>query len=102
VTERGLAAERTALAWQRNGLSLAAAGAAVTRGIPGSGVADRPVVGVVVVALGLVAWAVTLLSERRRSRTTPRPVARPSDLLPIAAATTLVGAVLLVLVAWPR
>jgi uncharacterized membrane protein YidH (DUF202 family) len=101
VKERGLAAERTALAWQRNGLSLAASGAAVTRGIPDSGVTDRPAVGVVVVAIGLLAWTVATLSERHRSRTSPRPVARAADLLPIAASTTLVGVVLLVLVAWP-
>ena len=41
---RGDAADRTALAWQRSGLALAATGAVVARGVPTSGVGNRPVI----------------------------------------------------------
>ena len=101
MSDRGLASERTALAWQRSGLALAATGAAVARGIPGSGVADRPVLGAVVVAVGLAAWIVTAAAERRRRRPAVRPTAEVADLATVAGMTVLVGVTLLVVAAWP-
>ena len=98
----GGAADRTALAWQRSGLSLAATGAVVARGLPGSTVADRPGLGAAVAVLGVVVWLVAAASERRRRRATVRPVATVADLAPLAGATTVVGVALLVLAAWPR
>ena len=98
---QGSAAARTALAWERSGLSLAATGAVVARGVPGSGVANRPVVGTAVALLGLSVWVVTALSERRRRRATFRPVATPGDLALLSVATVVVGVVLFVVAAWP-
>jgi uncharacterized membrane protein YidH (DUF202 family) len=95
------AAARTALAWQRSGLALAATGAAVARGVPGSGVGDRPVVGALVTILGLSVWLVTSVAERRRQQHVERPVARVADLGLLAGATVVVGVVLFVLAAWP-
>jgi uncharacterized membrane protein YidH (DUF202 family) len=97
----GSAAGRTALAWERSGLSLAATGAVVARGLPGSGVANRPVVGTAVAVLGLSVWVVTALAERRRRRATHRPIATPGDLVLLSGATVVVGLVLFVLAAWP-
>ena len=95
------AAARTALAWQRSGLALAATGAAVARGVPGSGVGNRPVLGALVAVLGLSVWLVTSMTERRRAAATHRPTATLGDLLPLAAATVVVGVLLFVLAAWP-
>ncbi len=95
------AAARTALAWQRSGLALAATGAVVARGVPGSGVGNRPVVGALVAVLGLGVWLVTSVVERRRADAPRRPVATVADLAPLALATALVGVALLVLAAWP-
>jgi uncharacterized membrane protein YidH (DUF202 family) len=44
----GLARERTHMAWTRTAISFAAAGAAILK--------DRPVAGIIVLALGLVTW----------------------------------------------
>ena len=101
MSDPGSAAARTALAWERSGLSLAATGAVVARGIPGSGVANRPLVGTAVAVLGLSVWLVTALSERRRRRAAIRPIATPADLALLSVATVVVGAVLFVLAAWP-
>ena len=95
------AAARTALAWQRSGLALAATGAVVARGVPGSGVGDRPVLGAFVAVLGLSVWLVTSVTERRRREAPRRPAASVADLAPLALATTVVGVVLLALAAWP-
>ena len=95
------AAARTALAWERSGLSLAATGAVVARGVPGSGVNHRPLLGAAVALLGLAVWAVTALSERRRRRTLDRPVATVGDLALLSGATVVVVVVLFVLAAWP-
>ena len=95
------AAARTALAWERSGLSLAATGAVVARGVPGSGVANRPLLGAAVALLGLSVWVVTALSERRRRRAAFRPVATTGDLALLSGATVVVGVVLFVLAAWP-
>ena len=96
------AAARTALAWERSGLSLAATGAVVAKGVPGSGVVDRPVVGAIVALLGLSVWVVTAVGERRRRRHARRPVATVGDLALLSGASVVVGTVLLVLAAWPR
>ena len=97
----GDAAARTALAWQRSGLALAATGAVVARGVPTSGVGNRPVLGALVAVLGLSVWLVTSVTERRRQEARRRPVATVTDLAPLALATATVGVVLLVLAAWP-
>jgi uncharacterized membrane protein YidH (DUF202 family) len=98
----GDAAVRTALAWQRSGLALAATGAAVARGVPGSGVGDRPVAGALVTVLGLSVWLVTSVAERRRRAAARRPAATMGDVVPLAAASVVVGLILFVLAAWPR
>jgi uncharacterized membrane protein YidH (DUF202 family) len=88
------AAERTRLAWQRSGLSLVGCGLVIARGVPvGHRVAGRPVVGMIVLVLGLAAWGVALRQERvRASRLgTPREAARLSDLAPVAIGTFLIG-----------
>ena len=95
------AAVRTALAWQRSGLALAATGAVVARGVPGSGVGHRPAIGAFVAVLGLSVWFVTSVTERRRRRASRRPTATVTDLAPLAVATTVVGVVLVVLAGWP-
>jgi uncharacterized membrane protein YidH (DUF202 family) len=95
------AAARTALAWQRSGLALAATGAVVARGVPGSGVGNRPALGALVALLGLSVWLVTSVTERHRAAATHRPTATVADLVPLAAATVVIGVVLLVLAAWP-
>ena len=94
------AAARTALAWQRSGLALAATGAAVARGVPGSGVGNRPALGALVVVLGFSVWLVTSVTERRRAAATSRPVATVADVAPLAVATVAVGLILLVIAAW--
>jgi uncharacterized membrane protein YidH (DUF202 family) len=95
------AAARTALAWQRSGLALAATGAVVGRGVPGSGVGNRPLLGALVAVLGLSVWLVTSLTERHRAAATHRPTATMADLAPLAVATVVVGLLLFVLAAWP-
>ena len=95
------AAARTALAWERSGLSLAATGGVVAQGIPGSGVSERPVLGSAVAALGLAVWVLTALAERRRRREVHRPVATTADLALLSGTTVVVGVVLLALAAWP-
>ena len=100
------AVERTRLAWQRSGLSLAGAGLVIARGVPVSGgVTGRPAVGVLVLVLGLLAWGIGLRQERVRAKRigTPREAAMLSDLLPVAIGTFLIGiAGLVVDVLFPR
>jgi uncharacterized membrane protein YidH (DUF202 family) len=88
------AVERTRLAWQRSGLSLAGCGLVIAHGVPaGTGVAGRPALGLFVLVLGLGAWAIGLRQERRRARRigTARETARLSDLAPIALGTFFIG-----------
>ena len=100
------AAERTRLAWQRSGLSLAGCGLVIARGVPiKGGVKGKPALGLAVLVLGLAAWAIGLRQERRRAKRigTARDVAALSDLAPIAIGTFLVGvAALLVDLLLPR
>ena len=101
TADRGLAAERTALAWQRNGVSLVAAGIAIARGLPTDGRLDgRPAVGVAVALLGVVTFLVSRRQASRRARHAGlgRPTAEPSDLWPVAASTSLVALAAAVLV----
>ena len=93
--DRGLAAERTTLAWRRNGVSLIAAGLAIVRGIPAPsrGIDGRPVLGLGVLALGVLTFAVGARQAARRARhlDAGRPAADLADLWPVTAATTLVA-----------
>jgi len=98
--DRGLAPERTALAWNRSGLALLACGAAVARGFPPAGFSARHVVGVVVLVLGGFTWAMGTYEARRRSRPgRARPTATRRDLLPVVVGTTGVGMAAFVLAA---
>lgn len=99
----GLAAERTTLAWRRSGLSVVAVGAAIARGVPNvDSVPARPLIGLLVVALGGLAFAVSARQAAVRARRTDaaRPTAQRHELAPVTAATTLValGAAIVVLV----
>jgi len=90
----GASVERTRLAWQRSGLSLVACGLLIARGVPiDGGVGGRPSLGLVVLLLGLAAWAVGLRQERVRAKRigTPRDAAVMSDLAPVAIGTFLIG-----------
>jgi uncharacterized membrane protein YidH (DUF202 family) len=103
---RASAVERTRLAWQRSGLSLAVCGLVIARGVPArGGVAGKPGLGLVVLLLGLAAWAVGLRQERVRAKRlgTEREAAQLSDLTPVALGTFLIGlAGLLVDLLYPR
>ena len=93
-TDPGLAAERTTLAWRRNGVSLAAAGLAIVKGLPvGRGVRGRPLLGLLVLLLGLFTFSVGARQVARRSRHAGvgRPTAELDDLWPVAVATFLVA-----------
>lgn len=100
---RGLAAERTALAWRRSGVSVVVVGVAVARGVPTvDAVPSRPVIGVLIVALGGFAFAVSSRQATRRAAAidSDRPTPRLADLWPVTASTVLVaaGAIAVVLV----
>lgn len=93
--EPGLAAERTELAWDRSALSLFACGAAIVRGLPSiTGSSGHPGAGVAVLVLGGLVWAAGIPYARIRAHATRqgrRAVARRRELLPMAAASTIVG-----------
>jgi len=87
----GLASERTDLAWNRSGLSLIACGVVVAKGLFVAQPA-RAAVGVTILVLGGLTWALGAWQARRRSRPgLARHTARPVDLLPVAAGTAAVG-----------
>jgi uncharacterized membrane protein YidH (DUF202 family) len=103
--DEGLAAERTELAWSRSGLAMMACGVVVARGLPTiDAVPRRPVVGVTILGLGAVAWALGLYAARRRRAApgTPRPVARWRDLAPVAVGSTVIGVAAFFLVVFQR
>jgi uncharacterized membrane protein YidH (DUF202 family) len=92
--DTGLASERTALSWQRTGLSLVVAGIAIVKGIPTrAGVPGRAFLGEIVLVLGS---ALLLISggaaHRRAQHAAARPAAELPDLAPMALATALVAA----------
>ena len=91
----GLAAERTELAWSRSGLSLAACGVALMKGVDKiTGRTTEPVVGAVLLVLGALVWASGLPLARARARgdvTGQRHPARFVELAPVAIGTALVG-----------
>jgi uncharacterized membrane protein YidH (DUF202 family) len=89
----GLASERTDLAWNRSGLSLIACGVIVAKGLVVSEpVRARAAVGVTILVLGALTWALGAWQARRRSGPgLARHTARPVDLLPVAAGTAAVG-----------
>lgn len=98
----GLAEARTTLAWRRSGLSVIAVGLAIARGIPTiDSVPGRPGVGIAVVVLGAMAFAVSgRQAAVRASRfDAGRPVVRLRELVPVTMATALValGAMVVVL-----
>lgn len=98
-----LAAERTTLAWRRSGVSVIAVGMAVARGVPTlDAVPSRPLIGVLIVMLGAVAFVVSSRQAARRGTAieTGRPSPRLADLWPVTASTVLVaaGAMVVVLV----
>jgi len=94
----GLAAERTELAWGRSALSLFACGAAVAKGgVPIVGVgSDRPIVGGILLAFGVLVWLAGLPLARQRARAAAgvggaRRPARNRELAPVAIGTAMVG-----------
>jgi putative membrane protein len=95
VPEAGLAAERTALAWDRSSLALLACGAAVVRGAPSvTGNPGRPWAGVVILALGLATWFAGRPLARLRAAAARRsgPVAASAhELAPLAVGAAAVG-----------
>lgn len=94
--DEGLAAERTDLAWSRSGLSLGVCGLIVLRGLPSvTGHPSRPIVGFVILVLGVATWGLGYWSahQRRPSVDRPRPVATRRDLAPAAYGTAAVGTI---------
>lgn len=100
-TERGLAAERTHLAWGRSAMALLACGAAVFKGIPQVTGSGRPLLGLVMLALGGGVWATSIPLARRRARRGERrqPVTA-RELAPVAYGTAIVGGAALVIAAF--
>ena len=90
--DRGLAAERTVLAWGRSTLALFACGAAVAKGVPNLTDESRPGPGIVMLLLGGAVWLAGLPFARVRARGGERrAVARPRELAPLAFGTAFVG-----------
>ena len=102
--DAGLAAERTELAWGRSAMALLACGAVVVKGLPHvTGSIGRPVVGGVLLALGCLIWLSSFPYARARAHATrmgERPVARPREMVVIAAGTATVGLAALVIAAF--
>ena len=91
--DRGLAAERTELAWGRSALALFACGAAVAKGIPNVTPTHRHAwIGIVVLLLGGLVWLAGIPLARARARSVGvRRVATFTDLAPLAFGTAVVG-----------
>jgi uncharacterized membrane protein YidH (DUF202 family) len=80
--ERGLARERTDMAWTRTAIAFAATGAAILK--------NHVIAGIVVLALGLVTWGM-----RRLFPATVDDGSRPRRLLLVTITVTLVGLIAL-------
>jgi uncharacterized membrane protein YidH (DUF202 family) len=93
---RGLAAERTQLAWGRSALSFIACGLAVTKGIPGVTDDGRPVYGMALVAFGGVIWLAASPWRAVSGRVDLRPRGE-GHLSVVAVGTTVVGVAALVI-----
>ncbi len=92
----GLAAQRTALAWRRTGLSLAGLGIVLARGVrsarDGDLISARPVVGAVVFCLGGLVWVIAHRQAKgRQDASGARRVALRRDLTPVTVAVFCVG-----------
>jgi uncharacterized membrane protein YidH (DUF202 family) len=99
--DRGLARERTTLAWRRSGLSLVALGLAVMRGVPTrDGVPGHVVAGLLVLSLGGCLFVVSSRRGVRRARylAAARPPARLEDLAPVAVGGLLIAVTAMVIV----
>jgi uncharacterized membrane protein YidH (DUF202 family) len=89
----GDAPYRTTLAWRRSGMAVVVTGLAVDKGVasqPGD-----PLIGAVVVAMGMALWAIGGWAAHRRSRDvlSERPAVTTTELAPLAIATFLFAAV---------
>jgi uncharacterized membrane protein YidH (DUF202 family) len=93
------AAARTSLAWRRSGLSLVACGFVIARGFGRLDVTSRPLVGMVVVAIGAGLWAMANVESRRRARAVQgsNPAATRRELAVFAGATALAGVITFIL-----
>lgn len=91
--DKGLAAERTELAWGRSALSLLACGAAVAKGVPNvNGSQGRLWVGVAILVFGGLVWLAGVpLAAARKRLDGPRAPARYRELAPLALGTAFVG-----------
>jgi uncharacterized membrane protein YidH (DUF202 family) len=104
VEVRGLAGERTDLAWSRSALALSVAAAAIVRRIL-TNLRDPtgPVIVLCLLCAGLVTWCAALWWSRLAARTTMegRPVATRRNLLSVTVATVLFAVAALILSAIP-
>jgi uncharacterized membrane protein YidH (DUF202 family) len=102
VRDRGLAGERTELAWGRSGMALFACGAAVAKGIPKVTGEGRPIIGIIILILGGITWLVSIPLERARRSTDERArlAVHTHELIPVAVGTAAVGLAAFVLAAF--
>jgi len=88
----GSAGERTTLAWSRSSLALLACGAAVLKGVPRlPDPGGRPVAGVVIIGLAVVASLAGSWEERGRRRSVSAGAIDPRVVRRVALANTIVG-----------
>ncbi len=93
IRDTGLAAERTELAWGRSSLALFACGAAIAKGVPSvTGNAGRPVLGLVILGIGGLAWLAGVPYARTQRRAgSERAAVSPWAVAWFAGGTALVG-----------
>ena len=95
--EDASAMARTGLAWSRSGLANLACGVVIARGLPLDGTPARPVVGLVVVVLGLLSMVVGAAAARHRGRAPVGASATMRDMAPLAVCSSVVGVAVLAL-----